>query len=186
MHSAVVTRRSVAWGTSVVCGKLCRQLYEALGAMAVFLAWVESHEKLLDFDDAEGGLAFLLKAPQPKRKNTSFRRRHTMFNLQQKRTQTNQLNSKGHVADVPSFLYSLSPHSSPCRSSSTVRERLLFAVTVDQGEPSSSELSQHASLISWHGLDHSEPHTYLWLLSLLSTSFAKCLRPPNCKPLQYA
>ena len=77
------------------------------------------------------------------------------------------------VAHTPSFSHFLSPHPSPFRhSSSTVRERLSLAVTVDipgsrpshfsaressqhcehseHGEPSDSELSQHTSLISWH------------------------------------
>ena len=48
-------------GTSVVCGKLSRRLHEA-GANAVFLARVDSHERLLNLDEAEGDQALLLKA----------------------------------------------------------------------------------------------------------------------------
>ena len=35
-------------GTSVVCGKLSRRLREALGANAVFLARVDSHERVTE------------------------------------------------------------------------------------------------------------------------------------------
>ena len=45
--------------TSVVCGKLSRRLHEALGANAVFLARVETHERV---DEVEGDQALLLKA----------------------------------------------------------------------------------------------------------------------------
>ena len=49
-------------GTSVVCGKPSRRLHEAFGANAVFLARVESHERLLNLDEVEGDQALLLKA----------------------------------------------------------------------------------------------------------------------------
>ena len=41
-------------GTSVVCGKLSRRMHEAPGASAVFLAKVESHERLPNLDEVEG------------------------------------------------------------------------------------------------------------------------------------
>ena len=41
-------------GTSVECGELSRRLHEAPGASAVFLAKVESHERLPNLDEVEG------------------------------------------------------------------------------------------------------------------------------------
>ena len=59
VHSAVVEAERRA---GVVCGKLSRRLHEAPGANAVFLARVESHERLLNLDEVEGDQALLLKA----------------------------------------------------------------------------------------------------------------------------
>ena len=49
-------------GTSVVCGELSRRLHESPGGNAVFLARVEPHERLLNFDEVEGDQALRLKA----------------------------------------------------------------------------------------------------------------------------
>ena len=49
-------------GACVVCCKLSRRLHGAPGANVVFLAPVESHERLLNLDEVEGDQALLLKA----------------------------------------------------------------------------------------------------------------------------